>query len=81
LEVSGAVRPIYGSLGVKRLIITCKADTEWFPFTVPADVCGHNCQQEYIRIFKFMVTLTDMRSCFLIYENMTFVETSVLLWI
>jgi len=23
LEVSGAVRPIYGSLGVKRLIITC----------------------------------------------------------
>ena len=25
LDVSGAVRPIYGSLGVKRLIIVCRA--------------------------------------------------------
>ena len=24
LEVSGAVRPIYGSLGAKRLILVCK---------------------------------------------------------
>ena len=23
LEVSGAVRPIYGSLGVKRIMLTC----------------------------------------------------------
>ena len=30
LEVSGAVRPIYGSLGVKRLIIHCT----FFPFSV-----------------------------------------------
>ena len=28
LEVSGAVRPIYGSLGVKRLIYACEMHNE-----------------------------------------------------
>jgi len=30
LEVSGAVRPIYGSLGVKRLIESIKSKYEYF---------------------------------------------------
>ena len=43
LEVSGAVRPIYGSLGVKRLMLgrfidaVCLLASHWFPFFGPKD--------------------------------------------
>ena len=44
LEVSGAVRPIYGSLGVKRLIImkSCK----WFGMVLHLSYCTAGCQKE-----------------------------------
>ena len=51
LEVSGAVRPIYGSLGVKRLIRSTYTPTQVRPrySPLPRNTCK---QQQFFLIFK-----------------------------
>jgi len=41
LEVSGAVRPIYGSLGVKQLKTTCYATLVRFQLRLVDEAVGH----------------------------------------
>ena len=49
LEVSGAVRPIYGSLGVKRLI-TVELKAYWDRMKVMLQV-GYVCMLTYLILF------------------------------
>jgi hypothetical protein len=48
LEVSVAIRPMYESLGVKRLIGNCKRTRNQFPLTPFVDVGNTKLQEQKI---------------------------------
>jgi len=74
LEVSGAVRPIYGSLGVKRLIFYKVVWFSCLPFTFFSSVRKHTqlstandvsqmLYQSITFIFKHLCGIVILKSC------------------
>ena len=61
LEVSGAVRPIYGSLGVKRLINYCLLTGyhcyHVYTYSLAATVVRKNHKCSALRIFPYLILL------------------------